>query len=281
MSSPVAAPASTDPGVAQTETLPPLGSRLWLYSNFDCNLACDYCCAGSSPSAPARRLPVEVARRACEELAGLGGQKILITGGEPFLDPDLVDLVAVAVPWAPVTILTNAMVLARGSRRRMLDALDPARVTMQVSLDSGTPDLHDRHRGQGSFDRARDGIALLGELGFRVTVAATVDEADAAEEAGLHALLDRDGIPPDDRLVRRVARQGFADHGLALNLDNVWPEPALTADGAWWHPVSITDPAMQVASSPLPLVTVLAVIRATLDDPDRDRGEALQAFRCT
>ncbi len=281
MSSPVAAPASTDPGVAQTETLPPLGSRLWLYSNFDCNLACDYCCAGSSPRAPARRLPVEVARRACEELAGLGGRKILITGGEPFLDPDLVDLVAVAVPWAPVTILTNAMVLARGSRRRMLDALDPARVTMQVSLDSGTPDLHDRHRGQGSFNRARAGIALLRELGFRVTVAATVDEADTAEEAGLHALLDRDGIPPDDRLVRRVARQGFADHGLALNLDNVWPEPALTADGAWWHPVTITDPAMQVASSPLPLVTVLAVIRATLDDPERDRGEALQAFRCT
>jgi hypothetical protein len=226
-------------------------------------------------------LPVEVARRACEELAGLGGREILITGGEPFLDPDLVELVDAAARWAPVTILTNAMVLARGSRRRMLDALDPARVTMQVSLDSGTAALHDRHRGKGSFDRARAGIALLRELGFPVKVAATVDEADAAEEAGLHALLDRDGIPPADRLVRRVARMGFADHGVGLTLDTLWPEPALTADGAWWHPVGITDPAMQVASSPLPLVTVLAVIRATLDDPGRDRGDALQAFRCS
>jgi hypothetical protein len=117
------------------------------------------------------------------------------------------------------------------------------------------------------------------QLGFRVKVAATVDAADAGEEAGLHALLDRDGIPATDRLVRRVARMGFADHGLAL--DTVWPEPALTADGAWWHPVGITDPAMQVASSPLPLVTVLAVIRATLDDPGGDRADALQAFRCT
>lgn len=261
--------------------MPPLGSRLWLYSNFDCNLACDYCCAESSPRAEARRLPVEVARRACEEHAGLGGREILITGGEPFLDPDLVELVDGAARWAPVTILTNAMVLGRGSRRRMLDALDPAVVTMQVSLDSGTPALHERHRGRGSFDRARAGIALLRELGFRVRVAATLDEADAAEETALHALLDDDGIPPADRLVRRVARMGFADHGLALTLDAVWPEPALTADGAWWHPVGITDPAMQVASSPLPLVTVLAVIRATLDDPGRDRGDALQAFRCT
>jgi hypothetical protein len=38
---------------------------------------------------------------------------------------------------------------------------------------------------------------------------------------------------------------------------------------------------MQVASEPLPLVTTLAVIRATLDDPERDRPAALAAFRCT
>jgi hypothetical protein len=261
--------------------VPPLGSRLWLYSNFDCNLACDYCCARSSPHAAARRIPVDVARRACEEFAGLGGREILITGGEPFLDPDLPDLIGVAARWAPVTVLTNAMVLGRGSRRRMLDALDPARVTMQVSLDSGTPALHDRHRGAGSFQRARAGIALLRELGFQVRVAATVDEADAAEEDGFHALLDADGIPPADRLVRRVARTGFAGHGIDLTVDTLWPEPTLAADGAWWHPVGVAEPTMQVASSPLPFVTVLAVIRAALNDTRRERAAALQAFRCT
>jgi uncharacterized Fe-S cluster-containing radical SAM superfamily protein len=260
---------------------PPLGSRLWLYTNFDCNLACDYCCARSSPLTAARRLPPDVARRACEEFAGLGGREILLTGGEPFLDPDLPQVVDAAARWAPVTILTNAMVIGRGSRRRMLDALDPARVTMQVSLDSGTPDLHDRHRGSGSFDRARAGITLLLELGFRVRVAATVDESDADEETGFHARLDADGIPPEDRLVRRVARAGFAEHGLELSVDTLWPEPALAADGAWWHPVAIAEPHMQVASTPLPLVTVLAVIRATLNDPTRDRSTALAAFRCT
>jgi hypothetical protein len=192
-----------------------------------------------------------------------------------------VELVDAALRWAPVTILTNAMVLARGSRRRMLEALDRERVTMQVSLDSGTPDLHDRHRGAGSFDRARSGIALLRELGFNVRVAATIDAADADEEDRFHALLDADGVPPADRLIRRVARTGFADHGIELTIDNLWPEPALAADGAWWHPVGIADPAMQVASAPLPVVTVLAVIRATLNDPGRDRAAALHGFRCT
>jgi len=186
-----------------------------------------------------------------------------------------------AVRWAPVTILTNAMVLGRGSRRRMLDAMDPARVTMQVSLDSGTPALHDRHRGAGSFERARAGVALLRELGFRVRVAATVDEADAGEEDAFHALLEADGIAAADRLVRRVARTGFATQGIDLSVDNLWPEPALAADGAWWHPVGIAEPTMQVASVPLPLVTVLAVICATLHAPGRDCADALQAFRCT
>jgi pyruvate-formate lyase-activating enzyme len=260
---------------------PPLGSRLWLYTNFDCNLACDYCCAESSPRARARRLSIEVAARACEEFAGLGGREILLTGGEPFLVPELPEIIGAAARWAPVTVLTNAMLLQRGSRRRALDRLDPTRVTMQVSLDSGTPALHDRHRGAGSFDRARAGIALLRELGFRVRVTATVDAADRDEQAGLDELLDAHGIPHADRLVRPIARQGFADWGIPLSIDGLWPEPALTADGAWWHPVGITDPAMQVASEPLPVVTVLAVIRATLNDPARDRGAALQAFRCT
>jgi hypothetical protein len=180
-----------------------------------------------------------------------------------------------------VTILTNAMIFFRGSRRRTLEAMDRDRVVMQVSLDSGTPKLHDSHRGAGSFERAWAGISLLRELGFSVRVAATIDEADADEEAGLHRLLDREGIAASDRLIRRVARTGFADWGVSLGPDNLWPEPALTADGAWWHPVTITEEAMQVSSAPLPVVTVLAVIRATLNDTSRDRSAALEAFRCT
>ncbi len=276
-------PTSTLSGepVAAPADAPPLGSRLWLYTNFNCNLACDYCCAKSSPQTGERGLPVAVAERAAEEFAGLGGREVLLTGGEPFLNPELGALVSATSRYAPVTVLTNAMVFFRGSRRRTLESLDRDRVVMQVSLDSGTSDLHDRHRGAGSFERAWAGIALLRELGFTVKVAAAIDEADADEEAGLHRLLDKEGIPPSDRLVRRVARTGFAGWGVSLGPDNLWPEPALTADGAWWHPVAITEDPMQVSAAPLPVVTVLAVIRATLNDPSRNRSAAPEVFRCT
>jgi hypothetical protein len=36
----------------------PVGSRLWLYANFDCNPNCDYCCVRSSPKAPRRALGI-------------------------------------------------------------------------------------------------------------------------------------------------------------------------------------------------------------------------------
>ena len=74
----------------------PVGERLWVYTNFDCNLACDYCCAQSSPKAEARRFPVETARAAFEEFAALGGKEVFLTGGEPFMHPDLDGLVEAA-----------------------------------------------------------------------------------------------------------------------------------------------------------------------------------------
>jgi len=273
------AAGAADPGA------PPLGSRLWLYTNFECNLACDYCCAQSAPrpAAGARHLPVEVAARAGEEFAGLGGRELLLTGGEPFLHADLGALVEAAGRYLaePVVILTNAMVFGHGRRYATLQSLDRSRVVLQVSLDSGTPMLHDAHRGAGSFERARAGIELARSLGFRVKVAATVDAADAAEVASLHALLDADGIPRADRLVRPVARQGFADRGLVLTIDTLHPEPALAVDGAWWHPVAITDPDMQVASLPLPVATVFAVVAATVNARRADPDATLLAFRCT
>lgn len=266
-------------GAAPEDSLAPLGSRLWLYANFDCNLACDYCCAESSPRAAARRMSVETAARAVDEFAGLGGREVLITGGEPFLHPQLSEIVAAAARWFRPTILTNAMLVGRGSRRQMLDRIDPASVTMQVSLDSGTSALHDAHRGPGSFDRARAGIELLRAAGFHVRVAATIDAADAREEADLHALLDADGVPLHDRLVRPVARAGFAEHGRQLTLDSLWPEPTFAEDGAWWHPVTIADPSFMVSRTALPVVTALAVIRATLNAPG-EREAAFTAFRC-
>lgn len=259
----------------------PLGSRLWMYTNFNCNLACTYCCAASSPSAQARLLPVEVAAAAADEFVALGGQEIVLTGGEPFMHPEIGALVAEVSRRAPAVILTNAMVFSKGARRAALESMDRGEVTLQISLDSAEPDLHDAHRGAGSHARAMSGIALARSLGFHVKVAATIDERDTASTAALHARLDEIGIPSQDRLIRPIAAQGVAEFGVPVTIDEVAPEPTLTADGLWWHPVAITDQRLKVSDSPLPLAEAFGTIRDTVavQDAARQAGRR-HVFRC-
>src|SRR5262249_15731449 len=75
------------PDAADSER--PVGSRLWLYTNFDCNLRCDYCCVRSSPKAPRRALGLDRIRQIAAEASALAVSEIFVTGGEPFLLPDI------------------------------------------------------------------------------------------------------------------------------------------------------------------------------------------------
>jgi hypothetical protein len=218
------------------------------------------------------------------EFAALGGRELFVTGGEPFLHPEIVDVVAACSTRLPTTILTNAMVIQRGGRRRALESLDRDAVTLQISLDSADSELHDRQRGRGSHARAVEGIESVLDLGFRVRIAATWFDDEPEAGSAWIALLDRWGIPETDRLVRPVARQGFAEEsgtGEHVTVDSLAPEPTITAEGVWWHPVAVTDPAMQVAAAPLPIAAALDTIRDTVAVQDAARREGRRhVFRC-
>src|SRR5215469_16662464 len=105
-----------------TEDQPPIGSRLWLYANFHCNLACDYCCVRSSPTAPRRELGLARVQRIAREAPQLGVKEIFVTGGEPFLLEDIAEILAACAAAAPTTVLTNGMLFI-GRRAESLRAL--------------------------------------------------------------------------------------------------------------------------------------------------------------
>src|SRR5260370_3769750 len=148
----------------------PVGSRLWLYTNFDCNLSCDYCCVRSSPKAPRRALGIERVRRIAIEAAELGVSEIFVTGGEPFMLPDIGEILATCAAAAPVTVLTNGMLFA-GSRLGTLRSLQREAGTLQISLDSPTPERHESHPGKGTWARTWKGIVRDRAEGFRVRLA--------------------------------------------------------------------------------------------------------------
>jgi organic radical activating enzyme len=259
------------------------GVRLWLYTNFDCNLACDYCCSRSSPTAPRRALGVANVARLVEEGAAAGVREVFLTGGEPFMLPDLDRVVAASTAHLPTTMLTNGM-LWRGRRLEMLKGMPRDRLTLQISLDSATPENHDQHRGKGSWQRALDGIRLaLGE-GFRVRVAATVAASDAsaeaAEMAAFHSLLDGLGIARSDQLVRPIAKRGFADDGLALTMETLIPEVTVTADGVYWHPVAADHDDQLVSRQLFPLADAIDEVRHRFTRYRQTAAAAAEGFPC-
>src|SRR5215470_5862994 len=206
---------------ANTNDDRPVGSRLWLYTNFDCNLRCDYCCVRSSPSAPRRELGLERVRRIAAEAAELCVGEIFVTGGEPFLLGDIGEILAACAAAAPTTVLTNGLLFA-GQRLEALRALPRDRLSLQISVDSPTPERHDRHRGKGTWARAWRGIERARMEGFRVRLAATVSTDAEAEE--FRRFLDSREIAEQDRVIRHIALRGCAEQGLALARADLVPE---------------------------------------------------------
>jgi pyruvate-formate lyase-activating enzyme len=255
----------------------PVGSRLWLYTNFDCNLHCDYCCVRSSPKAPRRELGLARVQRIASEAAELGVSEIFVTGGEPFLLADIGDILTACIATAPTTVLTNGMLLA-GRRLQTLRSLPSDRLTLQISLDSPTPERHDRHRGNGTWMSAWKGVERALAEGFRVRLAATVSTDQEAEE--FRSFLDAERIPEEDRVIRRIALRGLATEGVALARADLVPEITITAQGVYWHPVGAEDADLLVTPDIFPLAESFAAVRRAFERESEHRRRLATIFNC-
>ena len=255
------------------------GHRLWLYTNFHCNLACDYCCVASSPHADPRLLSAVAVSKLVSMGVANGVAELYLTGGEPFLNPEITAIVATCVQAAPTVMLTNGMLL-QGRRLKWLDAMPRDGLVLQISVDSATPDVHDEHRGEGSWQRATKGVATARQMGFQVRFAATLAEDNGADAHDLADLAERLGVPADDMIVRNVAHQGVATSGISISRATVVPEVCVTSAGIYWHPVAAADPAMLVEPDLGRLPAAIAEIREEFLE-HRRRGDALAAtFPC-
>jgi pyruvate-formate lyase-activating enzyme len=262
---------------ANSDANRPVGSRLWLYTNFDCNLRCDYCCVRSSPKAPRRALGLDRVQRIAFEAAELGVSEIFVTGGEPFLLADIGEILAACAAAAPTTVLTNGMLFA-GRRLETLRSLPKDRVALQISLDSPTPERHDSHRGKSTWARAWKGIERARAEGFRVRLAGTVSTEAEAEE--FHRFLDAQQIGEEDRVIRRIALRGFATQGVALARADLVPEITITAEGVYWHPVGAEDDDMLVTPDIFPLARSFAAVRRAFDRESEHQRRLATIFNC-
>jgi pyruvate-formate lyase-activating enzyme len=271
------APGADDAGAI--EQLMP--TRLWLYTNYDCNLACDYCCVVAGPRADPRRLSSDRIRLLVDEALGAGLTGVFLTGGEPTLRPDLPELIEYVTDRLPLTLLTNAMLL-RGPRwERLRPLIELGRpIAFQVSLDSATPERHDAHRGRGAHAGALRGIHTLIDAGAHVRLAASLPEAALDEIPHLHHLADTLGIDPADRIFRPIALRGAASEGEPIRPQDVAPELTCDAQGWFWHPLS-NDPDMRLdLPADASIAEALVAVRGRLGDMMSTRSARLDRFVC-
>jgi MoaA/NifB/PqqE/SkfB family radical SAM enzyme len=255
---------------------PALAWKLWIYTNYDCNLKCSYCVAKSGPNVPRRAIGLDNVKQLVDESVVLGFDHVFFTGGEPFLLNEIYEMLSYSAARVKTTVLTNAMLL-RGARLEKLKAIAHSNLIVQVSLDGGRAEDHDSYRGKGAWDKTVEGIRLLQEAGFRVRLGTTETPSNSAYLDLLYAFRDSLGIPAEDHFVRPLAKRGFSKEGIELGMDNLTPELTVNLDGVFWHPLS-TDADMQVSRQMFPLQKSVSRVNEQLAEIARTGKTQLRTF---
>jgi molybdenum cofactor biosynthesis enzyme MoaA len=146
------------------------------------------------------------------------------TGGEPFLNPDMTDILELTLRYGPATVLTNGTVFKDEwlGRLARAEAGSPYSLEFRVSIDGFTAADNDPVRGEGTFDRALLGVRQLLAHGFLpiITATRTRDDLDDLELIeGFLALLRASGydrprlkLLPTLRIGAEVERErGYRD----------------------------------------------------------------------
>ena len=174
-----------------------------------CNLTCSHCYAHSGPEEGALMDPA-TARRLLTEAAGIGFERVQLTGGEPLLWPGIEQLAAagfeLGIP--QMEIFTNGKLLSP----QLLDGL-PTQTSFALSFYSSDFRIHDGITGVAGSARATvEAIDLLVSRGFQLRVGAVMMEANAdGWEDTRKFLVDR-GVPPERVRAAAMSAVGRGDY---------------------------------------------------------------------
>jgi AdoMet-dependent heme synthase len=158
--------------------------HLWFQvSGTLCNLRCHHCFISCSPDNDAfGMMTLDMIEPYLRESIELGVKEYYFTGGEPFLNPQMLQILERTLALGPATVLTNATVLPQRFVRELgrLAELSPFSLEIRVSLDGPDASRNDPIRGQGTFELALRGLRSLVAAGFLpiITIMQSWEPAD-------------------------------------------------------------------------------------------------------
>ncbi len=187
-------------------TVPLAGlETLWFNTGTLCNLTCRNCYIESSPrNDRLAYLSLADVVAYLDEIAadGLPTRLIGFTGGEPFMNPGLPDMLeAVLSRGFDALVLTNAMRPMRKVAERLLGLRERhgERLKLRVSVDHYDAAVHEAERGKRSWGPTVEGLVWLVRNGFAMDVAGRrfTGEPEATMRNGFATLFAELGVPVD------------------------------------------------------------------------------------
>jgi molybdenum cofactor biosynthesis enzyme MoaA len=150
-----------------------------------CNIECTHCFISCSPRNHAHEMMslADVQAR-LDEARELGVREYYFTGGEPFMNRDLLAILDTTLKQGPATVLTNGMLLRPEVCHRLREVFDASEYSLdiRVSLDGFDAESHDAIRGKGVWDRVMIGLRNLADAGINPVI--TVTTAAQGVESG-------------------------------------------------------------------------------------------------
>lgn len=140
---------------------------IWIKVTNRCNLRCSYCYADSGEG-EANELTIEEIENLLIELKPKNYNKIVITGGDPLMRKDIVEILKTCKKYGKVQILTNGTIGNAELYREIMEIVD----AIQISLDSYEEIHHDKNRGKGSFVRAVNTVKTLTHINNKKVIVA-------------------------------------------------------------------------------------------------------------
>jgi uncharacterized Fe-S cluster-containing radical SAM superfamily protein len=219
---------------------------LWFNTGTICNLTCANCYIESSPTND--RLSYLTGREVgvmLDELqADWQAHEIGFTGGEPFMNPDILAMLDDALGRGyRVLVLTNAM----RPMMKLSDGLLALResygdqLCLRVSVDHYAADLHELERGAHGWERMLEGLVWLARNGFNLNIAGRTLSGE------------------DEDILRQGYARLFAQHEVTVDAQDpaalvLFPEmdealdvPEITT--ACWDILNVSPDAMMCATS--------------------------------
>lgn len=220
---------------------------LWFNTGSLCNITCVNCYMDSSPKNDALAyITLAEFQTYLGEIhaAKMNVEEIAFTGGEPFMNPDIIAMIDDALSRGfRVLVLTNAMKPLLNKRDQLKTIHDRYgnALSLRISIDHFTREGHEQIRGQKTWPPMIEGLKWLVDNDFDIAIAGRTCWNETEDQA-------RDGY-----------RAFFAEEGIGVDADNpaklvLFPEMDVEVDvpeitTQCWGILNISPDAMMCASS--------------------------------